>query len=66
VAKLGYPASWEKNILAPIVKKTAEFEVKNKWISAEEVKAEHVLELFCYFFYGNEMHLTPETNSTKL
>jgi len=39
-----------RNILAPPVNKTAEFEVKSRCKSAEEAKAEHLLELFCSFF----------------
>jgi len=38
-----------RNIFAPPVIKTAEFKVKNRCKSAEKVKAEHVLELFCSF-----------------
>jgi len=59
---IGYPGL--RNILAPSVIKSAEFEVKNRCKSAE-AKAEHALESFLSFLDCNETHLTLEMNSTK-
>jgi len=50
VAQLGYPAPWgKKYFCAPRQQKLQNFEVKNRYKSAEKAKAKHLLELFCSF-----------------
>jgi len=43
VALIVTPVIIFKNILAPLLTKTTEFEVKNRYKSAEEAKAGHLL-----------------------
>jgi len=54
-----------RNILAPPIKKTIEFEVK---IDAKVWKKQtkHLMQLFCACLLGNTPHSALKTNSTKM
>jgi len=51
--------------LRPLLTKLTKFELKNRYKSAEEGKAE-ICSSYLVLFPRNKMHLALETNSTKL